>query len=339
MKLTISDIARKAGVSKTTVSRVLNHRPDVDEETRKKILKIIEEFNYSPSYTAKSLSTGKRNLIGLIVPSLSSFFSLEIIRGVAEGISDTQYELVLYTTGLSKYNEQIYLRAIRNDLVDGIIVVLPRDQKESYLRSVHEIPIIAVDYSGIEIQYPRITATNVMGAYEGTKYLIDLGHKRIGFITGLMDLGCSQDRFQGFIQAMNEVDYDIDKSLIGNGSFTRASGELLAKEWLSQKETPTAIFASNDEMALGVMDVAESLGIAIPSELSVLGFDDINEARLRRPGLTTIKQPLFEMGNQAANGIISLLDGHTIQSQVLETQLVIRESCAPPNFLPNYTLR
>jgi LacI family transcriptional regulator len=332
MKLTISDIARKAGVSKTTVSRVLNHRPDVDEETRKKILKIIEEFNYSPSYSAKSLSTGKRNLIGLIVPSLSSFFSLEIIRGVAEGISDTQYELVLYTTGLSKYNEQIYMRAIRNDLVDGIIVVLPRDQKESYLRSIHEIPIIAVDYSGIDIQYPRITATNAMGAYEGTKYLIDLGHKRIGFITGLMDLGCSQDRLQGFIQAMDEADYDIDKSHIGSGSFTRASGELLAKEWLSRNEKPTAIFASNDEMALGVMDVAETLGINIPSELSVLGFDDINEARLRRPGLTTIKQPLFEMGNQAAIGIIDLLDGREIQSKVLETQLVIRESCAPPNF-------
>lgn len=332
MKLTISDIARKAGVSKTTVSRVLNHRPDVDEETRKKILKIIDEFNYSPSYSAKSLSTGKRNLIGLIVPSLSSFFSLEIIRGVAEGISDTQYELVLYTTGLSKHNEQIYMRAIRNDLVDGIVIVLPRDLKESYLRSIHEIPIIAVDYSGIDIQYPRITATNAMGAYEGTKYLIDLGHKRIGFITGLMDLGCSQDRLQGFIQAMNEVDYDTDKSLIGSGSFTRASGELLAKEWLSRNEKPTAIFASNDEMALGVMDVAESLGINIPSELSVLGFDDINEARLRRPGLTTIKQPLFEMGNQAAIGIIDLLDGREIQSKVLETQLVIRESCAPPNF-------
>jgi len=332
MKLTISDIARKAGVSKTTVSRVLNHRPDVDEETRKKILKIIEEFNYSPSYSAISLSTGKRNLIGLIVPSLSSFFSLEIIRGVAEGISDTQYELVLYTTGLSKYNEQIYLRAIRNDLVDGIIVVLPRDQKENYLRSIHEIPIIAVDYSGIEIQYPRITATNAMGAYEGTKYLIDLGHKRIGFITGLMDLGCSQDRLQGFIQAMDEADYDIDKLLIGSGSFTRASGELLAKEWLSRNEKPTAIFASNDEMALGVMDVAESLGITIPSELSVLGFDDINEARMRRPGLTTIKQPLFEMGNQAAIGIVDLLDGRKIQSIVLETQLVIRESCAPPKF-------
>ena len=330
MKLTISDIARKAGVSKTTVSRVLNKRPDVDDDTRKKILNIIEELKYLPSHTAKCLSTGKRNLIGLIVPSLSTYFSLEIIRGVAEGVSDTQYELVLYTTGLSEYNEQIYLRAINGDLVDGIIVVLPRDHKENYLHSAHEIPIIAVDYSGIEIQYPRITATNVMGAYEGTKYLISLGHKRIGFITGLMDLGCSQERLQGFIQAMEEAGLEIDESLIGNGYFTRISGEIIAKEWLSRTIKPTAIFCSNDEMALGVMDVAENLNIKVPAELSLMGFDDINEARIRKPSLTTIKQPLFEMGNRAAIGLINLLAGQSIQSQTLETQLITRESCAPP---------
>ncbi len=330
MKLTISDIARKAGVSKTTVSRVLNNRPDVDDDTRKKILKIIEDLNYIPSHTAKCLSTGKRNLIGLIVPSLSSYFSLEIIRGVAKGISDSRYELVLYTTGMSEYNEQIYLRAIKGDLVDGIIIVLPRDHKENYLHSAHEIPIIAVDYSGIEIQYPRITATNVKGAYEGTKYLISLGHNRIGFITGLMDLGCSQERLQGFTQAMNEADLDIDESLIGNGDFTRLSGELIAKEWLSRTIKPTAIFCSNDEMALGVLDVAEERQMKIPSELSLMGFDDINEARLRKPSLTTIKQPLFEMGNRAALGLIDLMTGNTINSQTLETELIIRESCAPP---------
>jgi len=331
MRLTISDIARKAGVSKTTVSRVLNNRPDVDEETRKKILTIINEFNYLPSYTAKSLSTGKRNLIGLIVPSLSTYFSLEIIRGVAEGISDTQYELVLYTTGLSEYNEKTYMRAMTNDLVDGIIIVLPRDHKENYLRSKHEIPIVAVDYSGIDIQYPRITATNVSGAYEGTKYLIDLGHERIGFITGLMDLGCSQDRLDGFTRAMDGAGLVVDPSLVGNGSFTRVSGELIARDWLARNERPTAIFASNDEMALGVMDEAERLGISVPGELSLVGFDDITEARLRKPALTTIRQPLFEMGNQAALAIINLIDGKTIFSQKLETELIVRESGAPPN--------
>lgn len=331
MKMTISDIARKAGVSKTTVSRVLNHRPDVDEETRSKILSIIEEFSYSPSYTAKCLSTGRRNLIGLIVPSLSSYFSLEIIRGVAEGISDTQYELVLYTTGLSEQNEKLYLRAIRNDLVDGIILVLPRDQKENYLRSVHETPIVTVDYSGIDIPYPRITATNVKGAYEGTKYLIGLGHKHIGFITGLMDLGCSQDRLLGYTRAMEEAGLNINHTFVGNGNFTRVSGELIAEQWLSRKEKPTAIFCSNDEMALGVMEVAAKFGIKIPAQLSVLGFDDINEAKLRKPALTTIRQPLFEMGNQAAVGMINLLAGEAITSQMLETQLVIRDSCSSAN--------
>jgi LacI family transcriptional regulator len=331
MRLTITDIARKAGVSKTTVSRVLNHRPDVDQETRKKILSIIEEFNYSPSFTAKSLSTGKRNLIGLIVPSLSSYFSLEIIRGVAEGIADTQYELVLYTTGLSQHNQQIYLRAIRNDLVDGIIIVLPRDGKENYLRSTHDIPFIAVDYSDTVEKHPSITVTNVTAAYEGTKYLINLGHRRIGHITGLMDLGCSRDRLEGFLEAMGEARIEVDQSLIANGDFTRLSGELIARDWLQRKDRPTAIFAANDETAFGVMDVAEEFGIKVPSELSVLGFDDNYEARLRKPALTTIKQPLFEMGIQAANGIIQLMNNQSFKSQKLDTEFVIRESCTTPS--------
>ena len=169
-----------------------------------------------------------------------------------------------------------------------------------------------------------------MGAYEGTKYLISLGHRQIGFITGLMDLGCSQERLQGFNQAMSEAGLEVDQSLIGNGDFTRLSGELLAKEWLSSSKKPTAIFCSNDEMALGVLDVAEQRHIRVPSELSIMGFDDINEARLRKPSLTTIKQPLFEMGNRAALGLINLMSGNTIQSETLETQLITRESCAPP---------
>lgn len=330
-RLTISDIARKAGVSKTTVSRVLNNRPDVDEETRFKIRNIIEELNYSPSYTAKSLSTGKRNLIGLIVPSLSSYFSLAIIRGVAEGIADTQYELVLYTTGLSEYNQQIYTRAIRNDLVDGIILVLPRDHKENYLMAKHEIPMVVVDYSGIDVIYPSITVTNEKGAYEATNYLIDLGHKKIGFITGLMDLGCSKDRYQGFKRAMAEKGLTIDQDFVGAGNFTRVSGELIGMDWLQQKDRPSAIFASNDDMVFGVMEAAEKLGLSIPSQLSIIGFDDVIEAKLRSPALTTVRQPLFKMGMRAAEGIIKLIAREDFQSIELDTELIVRHSCAPPS--------
>lgn len=328
MRLTISDIARKAGVSKTTVSRVLNNRPDVDSDTRNKILSIINDLDYLPSSAAKSLSTGKRNLVGLIVPSLSTFFSLEIIRGVAEGIADTQYELVLYTTSLSEYNQKIYLRAIRNDLVDGIIIVLPRDQKENYLRSKHEIPIVAVDYPGVSILNPAITATNQQGSYEATKYLLGLGHKKIGFITGLMDLDCSKQRLLGFETAMEEANLPIDYNFLTNGDFTRASGERIAADWLKREEKPTAIFASNDEMAIGVMNVAESLNISIPVDLSIIGFDDIQEAKLIRPPLTTVRQPLFNMGFHAAAGITKLIDGQEFESLQLETELIVRNTCS-----------
>jgi LacI family transcriptional regulator len=330
MRPTISDIARRAGVSKTTVSRVINNKPDVDKETREKINAIIKEFHYKPSQMAINLSTGKRNLIGLLVPSMTHSFSLEIVKGVAQGIEDSQFEMVLFTTGLSGNNNLLYSRAISSDLVDGLIVVLPRNENELFLRAHHNIPMIAVDYRGIESQIPGITVTNKEGAYELTRYLIGLGHKKIGFITGLLDLGCSRERLEGFRAAMDEAGLPIDETWIANGDFTRVSGKLIGMKWLQEKDFPTAIFASNDDMALGVMDSAKKLGVQIPEHFSLVGFDDEIDAKYCHPPLTTVRQPLFVMGLEAVKALIMLLDGHPISSIELKTELIIRDSCRSP---------
>lgn len=330
MRPTISDIAQRAGVSKTTVSRVLNNRPDVDDETRETILKIIEELNYTPSLMAKSLSTGRKNLLGLLVPSISKSFSLEIIRGVASGIEDTQFELVLFTTGLSGRNQELYSRAVKSQLVDGLLIVLPRNDNLEYLNKPPYVPCVIVDYTGGEVNFPRVTATNKSGAYDMTRYLIELGHKRIGFITGLMDLGCSRERLEGYMNAMNDVGLAVDESLIGYGDFTRVSGSLIAMNMLQRKQRPTAIFASNDEMAFGVMGTAQKLGISIPEQLSLAGFDDSLEARFTQPTLTTVRQPLMQMGREAVKGLINLIEGQQFLSMELKTELIIRESCQSP---------
>src|SRR5690606_5888967 len=144
---------------------------------------------------------GRKNLLGLLTPSISKFFSLEILRGVAAGIADTQFEMVLFTTGLSDSNQELFTRAIKTNLVDGIINVLPRDDNLGYITNTPYLPYVIIDYTGADIEFPKVTATNKSGAYEMTKYLIELGHKKIGFITGLMDLGCSRDRLDGYMAA------------------------------------------------------------------------------------------------------------------------------------------
>lgn len=294
------------------------------------INKIIEELNYTPSQLAKSLSTKKKNLLGLLVPSISKFFSLEIVRGVASGVEDTQFELVLFTTGLAGRNQELFSRAIKTDLVDGLIIVLPRDDNLEYLEFPPYVPCVTIDYTGVEVNFPSVTATNKSGAYDMTKYLIELGHKKIGFITGLTDLGCSRDRLEGYMAAMNNAGLAVEESWIGYGDFSRVSGNLIAMNMLQRKQRPTAIFASNDEMAFGVMETTQKLGISIPGQLSLAGFDDALEARFAQPALTTVRQPLMNMGLEAVKGLIKLIEGQQFQSMELKTELIIRDSCQPP---------
>ncbi len=333
-KVTIADIATRSGVSKTTVSRVLNEKPDVDAKTRKLILKIIQDTGFVPQKSAINLVKGKTGLIGLVVPSLTNPYSLTVIQGVAEGIAETDYELVLYTTSLMEKNQKRFIPRLTGNVTDGLVVLLPRNFEKygDELFKTH-FPTVLVDHrgvGGVGSKFPSITAANRPGAYEATKYLISLGHRRIGFITGIMDFGCSRDRLEGYRDALREASIDFDSELIEYGDFSRHSGKECAMKLMGISSRPTAIFCSNDEMAFGTMDVARDMGIRVPQDLSVIGFDDLPTAGFSVPALTTVRQPLHEMGRSAASLLLEQISGGAPRNKdiVLGTSLVIRDTCS-----------
>ncbi|MFZ2636829.1 MAG: LacI family DNA-binding transcriptional regulator [Rectinemataceae bacterium] len=333
-RVTIADIAARANVSKTTVSRVLNDKPDVDKETRCRILDIIRDTGFVPQMSAISLAKGKTGLIGLVVPSLTNPYSLTVIQGVAEGIAETDYELVLYTTGLMEKNQKRFIQRLTSNVTDGLVVLLPRNFEEygDELLKTH-FPIVLVDHRGVESEFPSITAANRPGAYEATHYLISLGHRRIGFVTGLMDFGCSRDRLDGYRDALRDAGIDFDPALIAPGDFSQASGKNSAAKLLGGPHRPTAIFCSNDEMAFGAIAAAREAGLNIPDDLSVIGFDDLPSAAFSVPALTTVRQPLHAMGRSAASLLLRQISGEASDDPLskevtLETSLVLRDTCS-----------
>lgn len=333
MRTTISDIAKRAGVSKTTVSRVLNNKPDVDETTRQRILDIIRELDYVPNPTAVGLASGHAKLIGLLLPSLSRPYYLEIIRGVSERIEESEYELVLYTTTLDEKNQERFAKALSHSLADGLIVVLPRNGDHLIQMHDNQFPLVLIDYRGMSSGLPSVTATNFQGAYDGTRYLLELGHRHIGFITGLLDFGCSRNRLDGYYQAMQEANLDIFPDMIKEGDFSRMAGFNQTRQLLAMKPRPTAIFCSNDEMALGAFQAIQDAGLNAPADISIIGFDDAPMTGLITPALTTVRQPLREMGRKAVELVLHQIEGISpdLIEVELQTELVVRESCAPPS--------
>lgn len=330
-KVTIGDIAKRVGVSKTTVSRVLNNKPYVDAETKQKILDLIEETGFTPQVSAINLAGGRTNIIGLLVPSLSSPYSLTVIQGVAEKIAEENYELMLYTTGLSGANQKKFLQKISKKMVDGLVVLLPRgstDMENQLLSG--DMPIVLIDHRGIDTHLPSVSVTNEKGGYDATEYLISLGHECIGFISGIMDFGCSRDRLEGYKVALRSHGIPFCAEYVKPGDFTESSGYASTLELLDMEQRPTAIFCTNDDMAFGAMRAVESKGLKIPLDISIVGFDDIARASLTYPPLTTVKQPLFTMGRKAAELVESLIDGDAVERSniVLNTELVVRGSCA-----------
>jgi LacI family transcriptional regulator len=361
-RLTIQDIARLAGVSHSTVSRVLNKKPDVDAATRERVLRVVEEHGFVPSQAATRLAGGRSQILGVLVPPLSWPFiegitqgaigaSLqwplvpEIMRGVTESISASPYELLLYSISQHKDHREIIQRILATQLISGLLAILPADAADQ-LEAVHEqgLPVVLIDDQGAHPNIPWVGTDNRYGAYLAVKHLLGLGHRRIGHIRGLY--ACSEERFQGYCDALREAGIAPDPALVLQGDFAPASGQACARAFFAMPERPTALFVGNDQMAYGVLAVAQQLGVRIPEEVAVVGFDDIPLSAYIRPALTTVHQPFFEMGQRAARLLLSLVepsaplaqtaqDGSQKESDTpdaavhiqLATSLTIRESC------------
>ncbi len=330
---TIVDVAEAAGVSYATVSRVINNDPHVKATTRERVQRAMESLGYVVNRQARSLAGGRSHAIGVLVPDLGTGYIGEIMRGIDAELGLAEYDLILYTTHRQAAKESSFIGTLTQGMADGLLIVLPRNPG-AFLPTLrqHKMPFVLIDHPGIDEQTRAVGATNWQGAYNATEYLINLGHRQIGFITGSMDLGCARDRLSGYRAAIKIHHLPLDEGLICEGNFDQVAGYDSGKILLARTNRPTAIFASNDMMAMGVMDAARELSLRIPDDVSILGFDDIPQAVNIRPALTTVRQPLEKMGRVATQMLLDGLNDPDASMQRIElpTELIVRDSCQAP---------
>ena len=335
--VTIRDVANKAGVSVTTVSRVMNGKDDISEETTKRVLDVVQDLGYVSSLAARGMRSHRINLIGLILHDVASFYSQEIMRGVNRVIANLDKDLIVYTSGgLDRENvaqhERYYVALLNGSVTDGAIVVTP-----TATQFTTHAPLVIIDPNNETPDYPAVIATNQEGALAAMNYLTGLGHRRIGHIAGEMKLVSASQRLQGYKDGLAAAGIPLDEDLIEIGDYTTETAVICARKLLSLPDRPTAIFAANDMSAMGVYQAARELGLQIPEDLSVIGFDNLREAAYLTPPLTTIDQSLEKMGAMATEMIVKLVKGESLPIHPADeghlykipTQLVIRDSCAP----------
>lgn len=330
--VTIFDVAEQAGVSYGTVSRVINDNPHVKAATRERVLSVMRELGYVVNRQARSLAGGRSQMIGVLVPDLGTGYIGEIMRGIDAELSRAGYDLVLYTTHREETKEASYVASLTRGTAEGLLLVLP-SSPSSYLETLraHDFPFVLIDHQGINDQGPAVGATNWQGAFNATEYLVQLGHQEIGFITGALDLGCSRDRLAGYEAALRTHHIPYTSDYVCFGDFFQPSGFSCAHALLTRPDRPTAIFASNDVMAMGVMEAVRVCGLRVPEDVSVIGFDDIPQSALLYPPLTTVRQPLEKMGQVATQMLLDMLDNPDQPASRIElpTELVARGSTIP----------
>ncbi|GCE25086.1 LacI family transcriptional regulator [Dictyobacter alpinus] len=309
-RMTIYDIARLAGVSKSTVSRVLTNSSRVDKETVKRVRQVMEEHNYIPSLHASSLK-GKNQFIGIVVPRLNWSMMPDIFLGVSDIIDESPYEVVLFTESNAPDYQEVIERLQVNRLVAGLLVVpntpIPDDMVKLPQKG---IPVVLMNLLGFPSLLPRVSSDNAGGVREAVRYLISLGHTRIAYIHGGSEFPCSQERYEGYCAALREANIEVTDTFYFPGSFDYIDGThaIEAIVQMPVESRPTALFASNDIEAYGALKRAEELQLHIPEDLALIGFDDIPPSIYTRPALTTVKQPFQELGQCATDLLLSLLD-------------------------------
>lgn len=330
-RVTITDVARTAGVSVATVSKVINRRYGVAQATADRVQQVIDELGYESSLVARSLRSSRTHVIGILVAEFEPF-STEILKGAAAAVSDAGYELLAYTGAQASAGagwERRYLSRLSGTLIDGAILVTP-----SVVDVQTQVPVVAVDPHTGPSGQPTVDSDNLTGAVQATEHLIALGHRRIAFLAGRPDLESSRLRETGFRQAIAAAGIPVDEDLLRVGGYRAEPARGPVAELLALPDRPTALFAANDLSAIAAVEVARQAGIDVPGDLSVVGFDDIPEAAGATPPLTTVHQPIKQLGAEAVTLLLSLLDGvRPVPDDThvrLPTTLIERGSTAPP---------
>ena len=327
-RVTIADVAAEAGVSVATVSKVINDRYGVAEETSANVRKVIERLGYTSSLVAQSLRSRRSNIIGILTADIEAF-NAELLKGAARAIRGSGYDLVVFSDCGPRDDQAGWERRSLgriSALTDGTILVTP-----SSVDVTVSAPLVAVDHNLRSATMATVDSDNLSGAITATEYLIGLGHRRIGFLAGRPDLESAQLREQGYRRALETAGIAFDPELVRVGGFQAETARSAARELLVAEERPTAIFAANDVSAIETIAVAADLGLVVPGDLSVVGFDNVPESALCEPPLTTVEQSIQQMGYEAVRMLIGLIDNPSSPPEqvVLPTRLVERSSCRP----------
>jgi LacI family transcriptional regulator len=333
-RATIRDIADLAGVSIATVSRVLNDRPDVSPETRETVLQVVREHGFSTNRGARGLSSGRTGMIGLTLPLVADAYFGPILSGAAEALYERDLRIVLAAT-LHEHDREVSLvERLMRGTTDGAILMLP-EESEAELLSLQQqgFPFVVVDPrepppEGI----PCVAAMHAAGAKQATEHLLGLGHRRIGAIAGSPGWYATEERLAGFRAALAGAGTLLDPDLVVHSDWRLPWGTAAAHRLLDLPDPPTAIFGFNDNVAIGALHAAHERGLRVPDELSVVGFDDTHQAVIVTPRLTSVAQPLAELGRMGVSLLVRLLEGQRLDALRIElaTRLVVRDSTAPP---------
>ncbi len=338
MPVTIYDVAKKAGVSTATVSKVISNTPYVSTDTRARVVAAIDELDFVPSLAARSLSKARTHIIGLAFPYVSDdLFDdphlMTFLRGVDEIVSAHEYSILLMTARTGDDAASSLRRLLHVQYVDGAIIVGMQSTMPTARALRHQLyPTVALGYASPLGVRNTVHAADRAGAASVAEHLLGLGHRRIGIITGPSDIAAVEERCEGFCQRLAAAGLSLEPALIVEGDFTQESGYTLAPRLLDQPDPPTAVFAINDRMGLGLMAYAQARGLDIPNDLSIVGFDDIPAATYAHPPLTTVCQPSRVMGHVAAERLLDLIEegGDGFDPVVLPTTFVPRSSTGHP---------
>lgn len=329
MKITIDEIAELAQVSKTTVSRVINNKPDVSEETRKKVLDVVSKYDFQPNAYAKAISLNKSNTIGLIIPYEADFifsnpFYVEVMRGVSSEVNKRGYYLLICYP-----HDHNYVDIFKQKRVDGFILLSPGKLHKNIIDSLNEVnaPFVSTSKLSDEDGLIYVDVNNYYGAQLAIEHLISLGHTKIGFI-GKPTLTSASDRLEGYkaVLEKNGLPYDENLIKISDDSSIEGAYKKMC-ELLRSHVKPTAVFLASDLMAIGAIKAIDEMGLKTPEDISIVGFDDIPLAKYMDPELTTVRQPSFEKGVQAARLLIQYLEKKKKpRSKILNVELIVRKS-------------
>ena len=329
MTITIKDVAKKSGVSVATVSRILNGLEGYSPETKQHVLQVIEELGYKRNAIARGLATKTTRTIGVLIPDVSTSFHGEVLRGIEDESHQNNYSVVLCNAGHIGNRTPEYLRVLEERQVDAIIIVSVNITDDIHdILSGLRIPYILVSTNSFKFDIPYVKVDDEKAAYTATKYLIENGHKNIAMISGSqLDLIAGAPRVNGYKKALVDFGIALDESLIKYGDFSYESGIKCMNEFLNEDKKFTAVFAASDDMAVGVLSVAYKNNIRVPDELSVVGYDNTKTAAMAIPPLTSVGQPLYDLGEKSIEKILTMLTRSSIvESTIMPHKIIQRDS-------------